>query len=290
MFLIKADQNGDTIWTKAYGGGQADVGYAVAEASDGGYILTGKVGSLGSGTLDVFLIKTDVSGDCNCNQFSTTAIVANSNFSIGSGASNSSGGSSNGVSAVAVGTATVNTELCYSCFSLVLTPDSLSCKNSSDGTIDLTVSGGMSPYDFVWSNGGNTEDLFNISAGDYSVTVTDATGCYSRGTVVVSEPDKLVITGVVDTITPGFSDGSIGITVFGGVQPYSYLWSNGETNEDINSLGGGAFTVMVTDTKGCVASVTYSTTGLPLVKFQKLLVVVITMVFQFSRRMMGDTL
>ncbi len=63
VYLIKTDANGNTLWTKTYGGGFFDYGYAVEQTNDGGYIVAGKTNSFGAGDYDVYLIKTDANGN-----------------------------------------------------------------------------------------------------------------------------------------------------------------------------------------------------------------------------------
>ena len=132
----------------------------------------------------------------------------------------------------------------------------VTCAGSSNGAIDLTVSGGTTPYTYSWSNGETTEDIDGLTGGDYTVTVTDAYGCVVSETYNVPESQD-VVTLEAD-ITPvtcaGSSNGAIDLTVSGGTTPYTYSWSNGETTEDIDGLTGGDYTVTVTDAYGCIRS------------------------------------
>jgi PKD repeat protein len=135
--------------------------------------------------------------------------------------------------------------------------NNISCGGAADGWIDLTITGGAAPYSVSWSNGETTEDIDSLMAGIYSYTVTDANGCTSTGSITLEEPD-----GLSSFITTsdyngfqischGLSDGSIDLTVNEGTQPYTFLWSNGETTEDLNDLEAGTYVVGITDANGC---------------------------------------
>ncbi|MHC4540800.1 MAG: hypothetical protein ACYS74_13625, partial [Planctomycetota bacterium] len=63
VYLIKTDPSGDTLWTRTYGGSDIDYGYSVLQTTDGDYIVAGETQSFGAGPGDVYLIKTDPSGD-----------------------------------------------------------------------------------------------------------------------------------------------------------------------------------------------------------------------------------
>ena len=67
----------------------------------------------------------------------------------------------------------------------------VNCNGATDGSIDITPSGGVGPYTFTWDNGANTEDLTNISAGQYIVTITDANNCTFNDTITITEPNLL---------------------------------------------------------------------------------------------------
>jgi Secretion system C-terminal sorting domain len=78
VYLIKTDANGDTLWTKTYGGLSDETGYAIQQTSDGGYIITGNSNSFGSGKKDIYVIKTDANGNSGgCHEFPTNTLVNN---------------------------------------------------------------------------------------------------------------------------------------------------------------------------------------------------------------------
>ncbi|MBK9462981.1 MAG: SprB repeat-containing protein [Sphingobacteriales bacterium] len=131
------------------------------------------------------------------------------------------------------------------------------CNGGNNGSIDASVTGGTSPYTYLWSNGSTTEDINGLTAGNYGVTVTDANGCNITDTYLITEPSAVAIT--VDSSTPttcnGTPTGSIAISVTGGTPGYNYLWSDGSTTEDISGLSAGNYVVTVTDANGCTSTV-----------------------------------
>jgi uncharacterized protein (DUF2141 family) len=132
------------------------------------------------------------------------------------------------------------------------------CFGGSDGDIDLTVSGGVAGYSFLWSNAAITEDISSLVAGDYSVTVTDANNCTAQNTFTISEPSELVYSATTNDISCfGGNDGAIDLSVSGGTSGYSFVWSNGEISEDLNSLIAGTYTVTVTDANNCSVNDAY---------------------------------
>jgi exopolysaccharide biosynthesis protein len=127
------------------------------------------------------------------------------------------------------------------------------CNGTSTGSIDLTVTGGTAPFTYVWSNGATTQDLTNIPAGTYNVTVTDADGCtQTLNGIVITEPAAIVLTEThVNANCNGTSTGSIDLTVTGGTAPFTYVWSNGATTQDLTNIPAGTYNVTVTDAGGC---------------------------------------
>jgi len=126
------------------------------------------------------------------------------------------------------------------------------CNGESDGSINLTVSNGTAPFTFTWSNGAITEDLSNIPAGSYNVTVNDANGCSAVASASVGQPSQL--TGNITATGPncfGESTGSCNLSVTGGTPPYSFIWNTGETTEDLANIPSGNYSVTVTDFNGC---------------------------------------
>ena len=129
-------------------------------------------------------------------------------------------------------------------------PDAAICYGTAAGSLDLDVSGGITPYSINWSNGESTEDITNLVAGSYSVTVTDDNGCISTAEGAVLESAPLLVTANVNDEVNG-SDGSIILQVSGGVPPYTFNWSNGSSSQDLVGLAGGVYSVVVVDANDC---------------------------------------
>ncbi|MFH1321867.1 MAG: gliding motility-associated C-terminal domain-containing protein [Bacteroidota bacterium] len=128
----------------------------------------------------------------------------------------------------------------------------VTCNSFNNGSIDLAVSGGTFPYFFVWSNGSYTEDISLLAPDDYSVIVTDNKGCSNTISVNITEPPALTYSiSKADVACFGDSIGNIDVNIYGGTLPYTYIWSNGETTEDITDLVSGQYFLIVTDSNGC---------------------------------------
>ena len=136
--------------------------------------------------------------------------------------------------------------------SSIMTSTNVTCFNFSDGAIDLTVSGGTSPYDYLWTNGANSEDLGSLSEGNYSVTITDNNGCVLLDSLTITQPTEITQqNGFSDVGCFGESTGNITYDISGGTPPYNYLWNNGITTNNNNNLSAGTYSVISTDNNGC---------------------------------------
>ncbi|MDA9808306.1 M43 family zinc metalloprotease [Flavobacteriales bacterium] len=134
----------------------------------------------------------------------------------------------------------------------------IDCFGNNNGSIDLTVSDGATPYSFIWNNGAITEDLSNLAAGTYTVVVNDAAGQSYTSSYTIIEPSEITAPYTVTNVTTsGGIDGAIDLIVSGGVPPYLYYWSTSptQTTEDISNLIAGTYAVWIVDVNNCYIGV-----------------------------------
>ncbi len=157
---------------------------------------------------------------------------------------------------------------------LTLVPDSVSCAGNADGSLKMTVLGGLEPFTYSWKHAtnpayqGSGNLLFNPStitfpnliAGVYSVTVTDSNNPAAQEIKSVLVPAPSPLAASLDATHPtcyGDNDGSIAADVTGGTSPFSFIWSNGPQGpgvDQVNNLVSAGYQVTITDFNGCTTT------------------------------------
>ncbi len=130
----------------------------------------------------------------------------------------------------------------------------VTCNGACDGYAEVDVVGGTGPYSYDWGAAGATQQVTNLCAGTYTVTVTDANGCVSSSNVVISQPSPLGVTASSSNNSCYQScDGTASVSVSGGTAPYNYQWDNPTfaTTANVNGLCAGTWTCTITDANGC---------------------------------------
>lgn len=123
------------------------------------------------------------------------------------------------------------------------------------GSATVTVTGGTGPYTYSWApSGGTGATASNLQPGSYTCTITDASSCTLTQTVNVANLGNITMSLWPTADSCPSPSGSVDATVFGGTQPYTYLWSNGATTQDIFNIAAGSYSLTVTDAAGCSAT------------------------------------
>ncbi|PWK29486.1 SprB-like repeat protein, partial [Arcicella aurantiaca] len=151
---------------------------------------------------------------------------------------------------------------------LQATPTNALC-NAGGGSISTTVSGGTTPYTYLWSNGATTSSITNVVAGSYQITVTDAAGCTKDTNLVITQPDSLSLSlSTMNVTCNAGTDGGLASMLSGGKAPYNYEWYNGvgtsglffSNNPSVTGLTAGTYTLKVIDANGCFKTKTVTVT------------------------------
>ncbi len=133
---------------------------------------------------------------------------------------------------------------------LAVTTTDTTC-GENDGTAEASVTGGVSPYTYEWSNGFSSSSIDNLIAGNYGVTVTDLLGCTDEFNFTISSSDSPVVSIAGTDTSCGENNGSAVTNVTGGTGTYTYMWSTGDTTPSLLDITGGFYSVTVTDIQGC---------------------------------------
>ncbi|MEQ8553632.1 MAG: T9SS type A sorting domain-containing protein [Cyclobacteriaceae bacterium] len=136
------------------------------------------------------------------------------------------------------------------------------CYGFCEGTIDLSISGGLAPYYIEWGSGLKSLHLNQLCNGVYDYQVVDRLGCVVEGSVEIRSPDPLAIELIEknDVSCRGFGDGTLEVAATGGTGTYSYQWNSGNETQSIEGLQPGNYTVSVSDENGCLTNATYTIT------------------------------
>jgi len=141
----------------------------------------------------------------------------------------------------------------------------LSCAGTCDGIVTANATGGTLPYSFLWAGPGgpySTQTVSNLCVGVYTVTVSDAAGCYNTDTVTFTNPPALTVsTSSTNVACSGICSGTATATPSGGTGTYTYSWApGGQTTQTATALCAGSYTVTVRDSKNCITTATVTIT------------------------------
>jgi gliding motility-associated-like protein len=147
--------------------------------------------------------------------------------------------------------------------SLSGTSTDVSCDAANNGTATILASGGTTPYTYQWdanANNQTTPTATGLTKGPFNITVADKNGCAKTATILVNgEVSSMTLASQVSSPNcVSNNTGSISTAVTGGIPPYTYTWSNGNTGTNITDAPSGNYTVTVTDSVGCSTSGTYT--------------------------------
>lgn len=140
-------------------------------------------------------------------------------------------------------------------FSISSTADSVTCFNGSNGAIQVDIQGGVSPYTITWNNNQNGASISSLTAGTYTMHLSDQKGCLDSTTVTVYQPPLLEADiNPTNALCSGSFTGTATVFSNGGISPYTYHWSNNEQSLMASNLGAGPVAVTVTDFNGCMVT------------------------------------
>lgn len=161
---------------------------------------------------------------------------------------------------------------CVTCAPVQITMNNIqqiTCPGGNNGSATANPTTGTGPYTYSWApSGGNGQTANNLAPGTYTVTVTDAGACTGTQTVTITAPAAFNVSFSNNTpATCGASNGSVSASATGGTGTLSYLWSNGQSGQNLTNVGAGTYTVTITDANLCqgTATVTITSSGGPAV-------------------------
>jgi len=141
----------------------------------------------------------------------------------------------------------------------VITATASSNCTQNDGSAVLAITGGTTPYEFLW-NTGNTSDLMltGLPAGSIHADIVDGAGCQTMADAIIENGGSTITAVTTDISCFGAADGGIDLTISGMIPPLTVLWSNGYSSQDIDHLQPGNHQVWITDDNGCTATASFN--------------------------------
>jgi gliding motility-associated-like protein len=137
---------------------------------------------------------------------------------------------------------------------LTVTPTqtNVKCNGGTTGTAGITPTTGTGPYSYTWSNGATISTVNSLSAGTYSVVVSDSTCLIDTSFFTITQPTALTIKAVAFATSCSACNGQVNVIPSGGTSPYTYYWNNGNTNASQSGMCAGTDSIYVTDGNGCM--------------------------------------
>lgn len=131
----------------------------------------------------------------------------------------------------------------------------LGCPGTDETSLEAVIENGQAPFNIQWSNGTQAQAIGSLPEGYYTVTVTDDAGCEKETGVQIETPEIELAVDMTNSSCEEASNGTAQAAIMvGGIAPFTYAWSNGETTESVANLAAGAYEVIVTDANGCTES------------------------------------
>jgi alpha-tubulin suppressor-like RCC1 family protein/Leucine-rich repeat (LRR) protein len=154
---------------------------------------------------------------------------------------------------------------CPEAFAVMTAKTNISCTSDTSGSASITsVSGGTTPYSYLWSNGATVAAITGLAAGNYSCTITDAASLSITKSFTITQPTSVSFTTTSTNACNNNNNGSITGTATGGTTPYQYAISPNfvyQTSNVFANLSAGTYTVYVKDANGCTSSNTVTVTN-----------------------------
>ncbi|MDQ3109113.1 MAG: gliding motility-associated C-terminal domain-containing protein [Bacteroidota bacterium] len=218
------------------------------------------------------LTLTITSSDISCNGAANGSATVNASGGTGLYSYNwlPSGGTGSTANGLGAGTYTVSVSDnggCSATLAVTITEpavlttaasqNNITCNGGTNGSATVSVLGGTSPYQYSWSpSGGTNPTATNLSAGNYTCTITDANSCTTTQSFTITQPAPFNITNSSNAATCGNSNGNATVSVSGGTPGYTYSWApTGGTTASASNLPAGIYTCTITDANGCSTSV-----------------------------------